>query len=310
MPASIKRNFVFFSFLIFHVLGNPQPPEDGILASSFPLDHAPVAPFDSHLTASDKTIDGNWDNGNEAGLQTNTDPPIDNAETLLIADEGVHCVEPTQKPSKLRRSRLDKRQKSFCPLQEFRGPTSPTPPEEGKQGASSPTSVDQSWPRLRKETSVYRLLIQLERAPGTNGESNSNVCEGTAGRTIPVCFPFHITYPLVLGSPASLVEPCRFCEWFLPPKIQPIPHQLDESNFYPEYITDGPDSSSPPVGSRTDVCIESYEELWCCVAAKKRLTEHLEISPSDFEVSKSWCRQVAKWGWLLRLTYATVRPTI
>lgn len=216
MPFPIKRNFFLFLFLIFHSLGNPQTQEDDILAlsSSFPLDHTPVAPLDSLLTAS---VDGNWDNNNEASLQTSSNPLIDNTESPLIADESVGCAKPAQNPSKLRRLRLDKRQKSFCTWQEFRDPTSPKPPEEGKQGALSPTGGDPFWPTLSEKSSLPNLLIQLERAPGTNGESNSHVCEGTAGKTIPVCLLFGFTYPLVLGSPTPLLEPCRFCESFLPP---------------------------------------------------------------------------------------------
>lgn len=219
MPFPIKPNFFLFLVLIFHSLGNPQTQEDEIsaLSSSLPLGHTPVAPLDSHLTSSGQTIDGNWDNKNEASLQTSSDSLIDNTDTPLIADESVGCAKPAQKSSKLRRSRLDKRQKSFCPWQEFRNPTSPKPPEEGKQGALSPSGGDQFWSTLNKESSPYDLLILLERAPGTNGETNLNVCEGTAGRTIPVCFPFVFTYPLELGSPAPLLEPCRFCESFLPP---------------------------------------------------------------------------------------------
>lgn len=201
-----ELSLVLIPDLSFSKLGKPQSQEDA-LSSSFPPDHTPVTPFDSHLTASDQTIDVNWDNNNEAGLQTSSNPLIDNTESPLIADENVDCA---KLASRLRRLRLDKRQKSFCPSQEFRDPTSPTPPEEGKQGASSPTDLDGFWPKLDKKTSIYRLLIQLERAPGTNGESNSKVCEGTAGRTSPVCFPFRLNYPLVIRSPANLVEPCRF----------------------------------------------------------------------------------------------------
>lgn len=213
MPFSIKGNFLLSLFLTSHTLGNFHSQEDEALASSSgnPPKNSPVEPFDKHLTDSDQTIDGNGDANIEASFQPSSSPPIDITERPLFADGSVDCAKPAQSPSTLRPSRLDRRQKALCSWQEFRGPASPTF-HESKKGALSPTGSDRIWPKLDKETPILRLLFQLERAPGTNGERNLNVCEGTASRTIPVCFPFRVTYPFVIRSPANLVEPCRFCK--------------------------------------------------------------------------------------------------
>lgn len=316
MPFPISDIFLLFILLISPTLGIFQSQVDNTLAltSDFPLDNSPVDPFNKHLTDSDQTIDGNEDDDSEVGFQLRLDPLTDNTESPTYANGGsLECANPTaQSLSKFRRSRLNKRQKSLCPWQEFRDPKSPTSPPERKQGSSPLTDSDRIWPKLDRKTSLYRLLYQLERAPGTNGESNLNVCEGTAGRTIPVCFPFRINYPRVLRTPVNVVEPCRFCKRFLPPPTCRV-----DSSHCPLFL-DEPENLSgmrlltltdlvvylPCVGLRTDVCIEDYEELWCCAAAKKRITEHLDISPSDFEVSQSlrgrqWMARVG--GWLATL---------
>lgn len=242
--------FLLFILLISQTLGIFQSQVDNTLAltSDFPLENSPVDPFDKHLTDSDQTVDGNEDDDSEVGFQQTLDPlTADNIESPTIADGGsLECAKPAaQSSSKFRRSRLNKRQKSQCPWQEFRDPKSPTSPPERKQGSSPLTDSDRIWPKLDQKTSLYRLLYQLERAPGTNGESNLNVCEGTAGRTIPVCFPFRINYPRVLRTPANVVEPCRFCKRFLPfPYISSgfhpiIPFFLDEpENLFWNETTD------------------------------------------------------------------------
>lgn len=291
MPFTINRKFLLSLFLISHTLGKFQSQVDNTLALSlgFPLKYSPGEPFDKHPTNSDQIIDGDGDDDSEAGHQPSSDPLIDNTESPTFADGSVECAKPAQSPSKLRRSRLNKGQKSFCPWQEFRGSTSPTSPDS-KQDASPPTGADEIWPKLDKETGILRLLFQLERAPGTYGESDFTVCEGTAGRTIPVCFPFRLNYPLVIRSPANLVEPCRFCKRFLPPLQSRFNQYLSiltsRTFIWIRLLTDL-GSSSPCAGLKTDVCIETYEELWCCVAAKKRTAALLDISPSSFEVSKS-----------------------
>lgn len=231
MPFSINPNFLLSLFLISQTLGKSQFQADNALAlsSRFPLKNSPFEPIDQHLTDSDQTVDDNGDDDSEAGFQPSSDPLMDNTESPTFADGSAECAKPAQSPSKLRLSRLNKRQKSLCPWQEFRDPTSPTSPES-KQGTLSPTGAERIWPKLDKGTGILRLLLQLERAPGTYGESNLNVCEGTAGRTIPVCFPFHVNHPLVIRSPANLVEPCRFCKRFLPPL-------LSRFNQYPPSLT-------------------------------------------------------------------------
>lgn len=231
MPFSINLNSLLSLFLISQTLGKIQSQVDNTwaLSSGFPLKNSPVEPFDNHLTDSEQTVDGNGDDDSQAGFQPRPDPLINNIESPTFADGSVECAKPVQSPFKLRRSPLNKRQKSLCPWQEFRDPTSPKPPES-EQGTLPPTDAERIWPKLDNERGILRLLLQLERAPGTYGESNLNVCEGTAGRTIPVCFPFRVNHPLVIRSPANLVEPCRFCKRFLPPL-------LSRFNQYPPFLT-------------------------------------------------------------------------
>lgn len=139
-PFSTKQNSLLSLSLTPHTLGKFQSQEDNTLAlsSGFPLKNNPVESFDKHLTDSDQTIDGNGDNNIEAGFQPSTNAPIVNTESPLFADGSVDCAKPVQSPSNLKRSRLDERQKSLCPWQEFRGPTGPTSPES-KQDVLSPT---------------------------------------------------------------------------------------------------------------------------------------------------------------------------
>lgn len=165
MPFSTNRNFLLSLFLISQTLGKLQSQADSTLAlsSGFPLKNSPVEPFDNHPTDFDQTVDGNGDDNSEAGFQPSSDPLIDIIESPTFADGSVECAKPTQSPSKLRRSPLNKRQKSLCPWQEFRDLISPTPPE-GEQVTIPPASVEKIWPKLDKKRGILRLLLQLERA--------------------------------------------------------------------------------------------------------------------------------------------------
>lgn len=122
--------------------------------------------------------------------------------------------------------------KYFCPLPPETSPATPQPQqqqlqreEEGSESTPSspnfpkipdiiiPGTIEPGRERpIRKSNplSEKNTLMFLYMYPGIDGESNSAVCNKHRNHKVPICAP----YLASRLSPADIVKPCRFCEFF------------------------------------------------------------------------------------------------
>lgn len=157
----------------------------------------------------------------------------DNSESLPdVGSASVNCNYDTEssssQPLTSRGQRLAKRQsKEFCPSKP-NAPTTTEQQEEDGNNESPPSSPN--YPKIpdiviparvdprrtrttRKSNSLndQNALMLLYLNPGFDGRSNTAVCNRDRDHEVPICAPF-LSARL---SPADIVKPCRFCEFYL-----------------------------------------------------------------------------------------------
>lgn len=243
LPSTITRTLLLLSLFPMHCTvadgtkstNAPEAQEDNLgspAGTTLPDDDALGGTFDlNEFEDSSSIAEKNSDTVPGSMLQFGTD---DDPEPLPNAGSAnVNCnsdIESSSyQPLTPQRRRLTKRQsKELCPLV----PTVPTTTEQQQEeGDSESPSSSPNYPKIpdiifpgrvgpghtrttRKSNSLNdrNALMLLYLYPGFDGRSNTAVCNRDRDHQVPICAPF-LAARL---SPAEIVKPCRFCEFFYP----------------------------------------------------------------------------------------------
>lgn len=163
----------------------------------------------------------------EDTFQTVTDPDL-SSEVLLAGSENDNLADCRSAPpsSRIRRSRLRKRQKDSCSWQPFKSdalttpPSSQTAPQNSKTGSTGYDGAGTPLVPKVKPGPVDSYKPDEVEAPipiPFGGDKNTEIC-GSTKATVPVC---HYS-PAGLGSsrwlsPAMVLVPVRLCRFQFPP---------------------------------------------------------------------------------------------
>lgn len=234
-----------------------------------------------------------------------------------------------------RGQRLAKRQsKELCPS-EPKVPTTSKQQQEDEDNESPPNlpnypkipdiiipgRVDPRRTRTtRKSNSLndQNALMLLYMNPGFDGNSNTAVCNRDRDHEVPICAPF-LAARL---SPADIVKPCRFCEFYL--SLLPFfwAHLGDRQTIPFRAATLEESGKNKACTTRLEKCAEKenitefilifsgagqtnyfcefmLEDLWCCKYARQPDFRALNsINPGNFRVSKKKSTQpYANYNW-------------
>lgn len=231
LPSKIMRTFFLLSLFPLHcTVADSSLPVPGIALP----DDDPALGEIPHITQFEDSswiAEKNSDSVPRLLQQSRID---DDSESLLDAGSAnVNCnydIESSSyQPLTPRRQRLAKRQsKEFCPSEPNVPTTTTEQQQEDGDNESPPSSPD--YPKVpdiiipgrfdprrtrttRKSFSFndQNALMLLYLNPGFDGGSNTAVCNRDRAHQVPICAPF-LAARL---SPAQIVKPCRFCEFYL-----------------------------------------------------------------------------------------------
>lgn len=201
--------------LMLHALANestfktPQPQQSSLdLFLGSPLSDPAGGSFGDPLEPGGMNVGSDWVT-DEDGLNLNSNLQAENTVSPLVADAFIAC----HSRSKLRRSRLGTRDETAERCKSPYSTTTTTTTPEAQQEAPSPDKQQEGrpWPKLTDSTDQTELWLQLFTARGVEGVANLKVCN-SYGST-PICYPYKVPGVRPLVSPATIVEPCRFCQW-------------------------------------------------------------------------------------------------